>query len=138
MSDPFVGNNRARGMGSSAFRWFGSVVLCLLALSAARAGDSFLEGTYLRGKVCTGHDQDVEPLRVKITPSEIIYRGGTCTIDQRSGAETSVTMRVSCHFHNGLVLASDISFTKRDDNTIDMAQKDGSYNAVLNRCPVAP
>ena len=35
----------------------------------------------------------------------------------------------------GLVLSSDISFTMRDDKTVDMAQKDGSYNAVLKRCP---
>jgi hypothetical protein len=125
-------------MGILAIRWLGLAAWGLLALSAAQAGDSFLEGTYLRGKACTGQDQDVEPLRVKITPSEIMYRGGICTIDHRNGTETSVTMRVSCHFDNGLVLVSDISFTRRDNNTIDMAQKDGSYNAVLNRCPATP
>jgi hypothetical protein len=33
------------------------------------------------------------------------------------------------------VVSDRISFTVRDSNTLDMAQKDGSYKAVLNRCP---
>jgi len=33
------------------------------------------------------------------------------------------------------VLSSGVTFTKKDDNTFDMAQQEGTYRAVLHRCP---
>jgi hypothetical protein len=116
--------------------WLALAAALPLLSSQGWAGGSFvLEGTYLRGQACTGQDDDVDPLRVKITPNEIVYRGGACSIDDRAQLEKTITMRVNCRFDSGLVLSSDISFTIRDDKTVDMAQKDGSYNAVLKRCP---
>jgi hypothetical protein len=113
----------------------GGAAVTLLSGSTWAGGSFVLEGTYLRGQTCTGQDDDVDPLRVKITRHEIVYRGGICSIDDRAEFEKTVTLRVNCRFDSGLVLSSDISFTMRDDKTVDMAQKDGSYNAVLKRCP---
>ena len=48
---------------------------------------------------------------MKITRSEIVYRGGICSIDDRAEFEKTVTLRVNCRFDSGLVLSSDISFT---------------------------
>ena len=130
----------ALGMGTGAFR-MGLIALAAAippALGPAWAGGSVvLEGTYLRDRICTGRDDNAEPVRVKITHDSILYRGGACSIGDRSEAANSVTMRVNCRFDSGLVLSSDISFTVRDDKTVDMTQKDGSYTAVLKRCPGA-
>ena len=112
-----------------------AAALPLLSSPAWTGGSFVLEGTYLRGQACTGHDDNADPLRVKITRNEIVYRGGICSIDDRAELEKTIVMRVNCRFDSGLVLSSDISFTMRDDKTVDMAQKDGSYNAVLKRCP---
>ena len=96
-----------------------------------------MEGNFLRNQVCEGDGSDSEPLRVKITTDQIFYVGGVCAIDDRKLDESSITltMRVTCKFKSGTVLSSSIRFTKRDETTVDMAQVDGSYRAVLNRCP---
>jgi hypothetical protein len=44
-------------------------------------------------------------------------------------------MRLTCKFKSGAVLSSGVTFTKKDDNTLDMAQQEGTYRAVLHRCP---
>jgi hypothetical protein len=44
-------------------------------------------------------------------------------------------MKVTCKFKSGAVMSSAISFTKKDANTLDMAQQGGgTYKAVLHRC----
>ena len=45
-------------------------------------------------------------------------------------------MRVTCKFKtSGAVMASAVTFTKKDNDTFDMAQQEGTYKAVLHRCP---
>ncbi len=109
---------------------------CALTLNAAQAGDALLiDGTYLRNQVCSGDTNDTDARLVKITAKEIYHAGGVCTIDDRREDGKTVTMRVSCKFKSGAILSSSISFTLRDDKTLDMEQLDGSFKAVLSRCP---
>ena len=105
-------------------------------LPAAQAGELFtMEGNFLRNQVCEGDGSDNEQLRVKITKDQIFYVGGVYSIDERKLETVTFTMRVTCKFKSGTVLSSSITFTRRDETTVDMAQVDGSYKAVLNRCP---
>jgi hypothetical protein len=72
---------------------------------------------------------------VKITPQQISYASGVCSIDDQKIDGKKTSLRVTCKFLSGAVMSSDINFSTRDEKTLDMAQQDGSYKAVLHRCP---
>jgi hypothetical protein len=116
--------------------------VCVLAaglammLGPALAGGSFVfEGTYLQNKPCEGDGSDAMLLRVTITAQEITYAGGVCSIDDKRQDGDRLWMRVTCKFTSGVVVSDNISFTVKDDKTLSMAQQDGIYTSVLNRCP---
>jgi hypothetical protein len=107
-----------------------------MMLGSALAGDSFVfEGTYLQNKPCQGDGSDAMLLRVTITPREITYAGGVCAIDDKRQDGNKLSLHVTCKFKSGVIVSDNISFTVQDDRTLSMAQQDGSYTAVLNRCP---
>jgi len=98
-------------------------------------GDFPIEGVYTQNEVCRGDGSKQEFLRVKITSQDVSYAGGICSIDTRQQDADKVSMKVTCKFKSGSVLSSTISFTKKDNVTLDMAQQGGTYKAVLHRCP---
>jgi hypothetical protein len=97
-------------------------------------GDFPLEGVFTQNEVCRGDGSQQEFLKVKITPKDVSYSGGVCSIDMRQLDGKTMAMRVTCKFTSGAVMASSVSFTMKDSNTFDMAQQDGTYRAVLHRC----
>src|SRR5262245_57808872 len=112
----------------------GAAGLVLLS-GLAFGGEEFaLEGTYLRNQICNGDGSEGQRRLVKITPDQIFHADGICSIDDRQREDKSFTLRVSCKFKSGNILSSSIKFTQRDRDTIDMAQQDGSFKAVLYRC----
>jgi len=112
-----------------------SAVLVMLSSSALAEGDFPIEGVYTQNEVCRGDGSKQEFLRVKITSQDVSYAGGICSIDTRQQDADKVSMKVTCKFKSGSVLSSTISFTKKDNVTLDMAQQGGTYKAVLHRCP---
>ena len=111
-----------------------SAGLALFLNSAWADGDFPIEGAYTQNEACRGDGSKQEFLRVKITPQDVFYAGGICSIDTRQQDADTVAMKVTCKFKSGAVMSSTISFTKKDNNTFDMAQQDGTYKAVLHRC----
>jgi hypothetical protein len=111
-----------------------SAVLAILWNSAWAEGDFLIEGVYTQNEACRGDGSKQEFLRVKITSQDVSYSGGICSIDTRQQDADKVDMKVTCKFKSGAVMSSTISFTKKDSNTLDMAQQDGTYKAVLHRC----
>jgi hypothetical protein len=106
-----------------------------IILTCAHAQGTFpLEGIFTQNEVCKGDGSQQQFLRVKITPNDVSYSGGVCTIDNKQLDGNIMAMRVTCKFSSGAVMASSISFTMKDNNTFDMAQQDGTYRAVLHRC----
>jgi hypothetical protein len=115
----------------------GTLALAGLAmiLDCALAQGGFpLEGIFTQNEVCRGDGSQQQFLRVKITPNDVSYSGGVCTIDTKQLDGNIMAMRVTCKFTSGAVMASSISFTMKDNDTFDMAQQDGTYRAVLHRC----
>jgi len=112
----------------------GAVALVIADVAPAQEQGN-IEGTYLQNQACRGDGRDPEFLRVKITGNEIVHSGGVCSIDNRQQDGKKISLRVTCKFKSGTVLSDTISFTLRDDKTMDMTQQHGSYTAVLNRCP---
>jgi hypothetical protein len=104
-------------------------------LNCAWAEGNFpLEGVFTQNEPCKGDGSKQQYTRVKITPQDVSYSGGVCSIDTRDLQGSTMAMRVTCKFTSGAVMGSSISFTMKDDNTFDMAQTDGTYRAVLHRC----
>jgi hypothetical protein len=114
----------------------GSVItLSMARTSAAAEGDIPIEGTFTQNEPCKGDGSQQKFKVVKITPTDVSYSGGVCSIDDKQQDGNNLAMRVTCKFKSGAVLASAVTFTQKDTNTFDMAQQDGTYRAVLYRCP---
>jgi hypothetical protein len=115
---------------------FGLTVGVGLVVGCALADGVFpIEGVYTQNEPCRGDGGKQEFLRVKVTPQEVSYAGGKCSIDDRQQDGDKLAMRVTCRFTSGAVLGSAITFTKTDNNTFAMAQVGGTYKAILHRCP---
>jgi hypothetical protein len=111
------------------------LVACGAVVAASDATAYQLEGTYLQGKACRGDVRDPKPLKVTIAPDEITYSGGKCTVSDKRENDKVIIVRAACKQRSGTVLAGDVTFTFRNDNEIEMVNKDQNYSAVLYRCP---
>jgi hypothetical protein len=112
-----------------------AMILGIARDSAAADGDIPIEGTFTQNEPCRGDGSQQKFQVVKITPKDVSYSGGVCSIDDKQQDGNNLSMRVTCKFKSGAVLASAVTFTQKDSNTFDMAQQDGTYRAVLYRCP---
>ena len=140
VGDMLTGGERDSGKRRGGKRTFavgaGSAMILAMILNCAFAeGDFPIEGIYTQNELCRGDGSQQEFLRVKVTAQVVSYSGGVCSIDSKQQDGDSLAMRVTCKFSSGAVMASAVTFTKKDNNTFDMAQNEGTYKAVLHRCP---
>ena len=110
-------------------------VAATLTATAQAEDRLLLNGTYLQNKPCLGDGTDLKALLVKITPKEIEYSGGQCSIDDQRHKGNSVTMRTTCKTRRGAIMSGDVTFSLREDGTISLVDQDRSYRAVLYKCP---
>jgi len=117
-------------------------VLCVVALTmlgnvaTALGEDDFpLVGTYTENQVCKGDASDAGVSRVKITPRDIDSAFGLCTILDKKRAGNSFAVHVECRGPGGSQMLGDVNFSLRDDKTVDFADQDQTYKAVLYKCP---
>lgn len=94
-----------------------------------------IEGQYLQNRPCTGTRTDPEGLKVTITSQQIMHSGGVCSIESRRNEGDKTILAVSCKFRSGAVMGANIELARRDANSLQMDQQDGSFRAVLHRCP---
>jgi hypothetical protein len=120
----------------------GVVVVSVLALAASgpagvelRAADDFpIAGSYTENKTCAEADASV--VRVRITANDIESPiMGLCTIRGRKRDGTRFFVQVECQGAGGAVMVGDVSFTITSDKTLDFADQDNTYKAVLHKCP---
>ena len=128
---------RTRGVSGfcRASTWTVGAALAMVWNCALAEGDFAIEGTFTQNEVCRGDGSKQQFALVKVTPQDVSYSGGVCTIDSKQLSGNSLSMRLTCKFTSGAVLSSGVTFIKKDDNTLDMAQQEGTYRAVLHRCP---
>jgi hypothetical protein len=112
-----------------------ALTLSLACATAWAQGNFPIEGTFTQNEACKDVAGKQKFLAVTITPKDVSYAGGVCTIDDKKLDGDTMAMRVTCKFKSGAVLSSAITFMRKDDNTFNMAQQDGTYRAVLYRCP---
>jgi hypothetical protein len=123
-----------RSRNGPASKWAAAVVALAAMVGNPTLADEF-SGTYVQNRPCHGDGTDPKPLIVKITPDEIDYRGGVCSLSDRRQDGNTISARATCKSKNGAILSGDITLTLRADKNLDMVDQDKSYTSVLNRCP---
>lgn len=113
----------------------GVVVIAPLATPVLGEDDFPIAGTYTENQPCKGDASDANASRVKITARDIDSVFGLCTIVKKSRDGNTFAVHVECKGPGGSQMLGDISFTLREDKTIDFSDQDKTYKAVLHRCP---
>jgi hypothetical protein len=106
--------------------------LVIFMACSARCDDFPLLGTYTENQPCEGADASVA--RVKITAREIDSAFGLCSILDIKHEGNTYAVHVDCKGPGGTPMLGDISFTVREDKTIDFSDQDQTYKAVLYKC----
>lgn len=109
------------------------VALAAFATPVLAVDDFPLVGTYTENEPCASAGSDVA--RVKITLRDIDSAFGLCTILDRRREGDTFSVHVECKGAGGSEMMGDINFTLRADKTIDFADQDNTYKAVLHKCP---
>ncbi|MCC6890778.1 MAG: hypothetical protein IT536_19810 [Hyphomicrobiales bacterium] len=103
---------------------------------AATADDEFpIVGTYLRDMACTGSGAHRPDLLVTITERRIESPMGVCNILSRKRVGRAISAHVECKVGGDQTVLGDVTFTIRDDKTIDFEDQDHTSDATLHRCP---
>jgi hypothetical protein len=114
-------------------------VLVILTVAAATmtpvwAQDDFpITGTYTENAACAGAAPGV--VRVKITARDIDSPIlGLCSILGKKRDGNKISVHVECKGPGGATMLGDVVFTIKDDKTLDFADQDNTYKAVLHKC----
>ena len=109
-------------------------IAVLATLSLPLAADDFpLVGSYTENEPCTANSPVNS--RVTITPTEIDSPMGHCKILEVKRNGNTFTVQVECSGPAGNQMLGNVTFTVREDQTIDFSDQDQSYKSVLHRCP---
>ena len=113
-----------------------SIMLALLAAPVPVAGeDDFpITGTYMQNQTCKGDGSDRADLRVKITRKDIESNMGYCTILHTKREGKTIAAQVECRIPSGDVILGDVTFTPREEGTLDFEDQDHTSSAVLYKC----
>lgn len=129
-----------RGWETTVIKSFGvgaGILALAVAATQVRSEDDFgIIGTYTENQVCKNDASDANASRVKISQEEIessVF--GLCTIRDRKREGNKISVHVECKGPGGSVMLGEVSFTIRDANTLDFADQDNTYKAVLYKCP---
>jgi hypothetical protein len=115
----------------------GAALVAGVGTIQSRAQDDFpIVGTYTENVACKGDGSDASVPRVKIGIKEIdssVF--GLCTVLERKRDGGKFSVHVECKGPGGAVMLGDVNFTIKDDKTLDFADQDQTYKAVLYKCP---
>jgi hypothetical protein len=112
-----------------------AIVTLLVVNQPVLAEDDFpIVGTYLRDIVCKGNGSDRPDLMVTITPKRIESPMGSCNILSRKRADRTISAHVECKIPGDQLILGDVTFTIRDNKTLDFEDQDHTSDATLHRC----
>ena len=114
------------------FTVLGIVALASFATQVLGEDDFPIVGTYTENTPCTGDGPNAA--RVTITAHEIDSAFGLCAILSRQREGPAFAVRVQCKSPDGTQMLGDVSFTPRDDKTIDFSDLHQTYKATLYKC----
>jgi hypothetical protein len=112
-----------------------TLIAVLLINQAVVAEEDFpIVGTYMRDIVCTGNGSQRPDLLVTITPKRIESPMGSCNILSRKRAGQAISAHVECKVPGDQLILGDVTFTIRDEKTLDFEDQDHTSDATLHRC----
>src|SRR5438045_1935053 len=92
-----------------------------------------IAGTYTENTPCDRADANV--VRVKITDQDIDSAVlGLCSILQEKRDGDKIFLHLECKAPGGASMLGDVALTVKADNTLDFADQDNTYKAVLYKC----
>ena len=112
-----------------------ALIALLLVCPPLAAEDDFpIVGTYLRDIVCTGNGSHRPDLKVTITQTRIESPMGSCNILSRKRVGKAISAHLECKVPGDQLILGDVTFTIRDDKTLDFEDQDHTSDATLHRC----
>jgi hypothetical protein len=114
----------------------GLAFIAVLFVNQAVLGeDDFpIVGTYMRDIACTGNGSQRPDLLVTITPKRIESPMGSCSILSRKRSGKAISAHVECKVPGDQLILGDVTFTIRDEKTLDFEDQDHTSDATLYRC----
>jgi hypothetical protein len=110
------------------------IVLLLLNQPVLGEDDFPIAGTYMRDIACAGNGSHRPDLLVKITQQRIESPMGTCNILSRTRAGAAISAHVECKVPGDQLILGDVTFTIRDEKTLDFEDQDHTPDGTLHRC----
>ena len=101
---------------------------------AAGEDDFPIVGTYTRDVQCRSTGAARPDLLVKITRREIASNLGICEILNRKRSGKVFSIHVGCKAPGDQLILGDVTFTIRDEKTLDFEDQDHTSDAVLHKC----
>ena len=112
-----------------------TLVALLVANQPVVGEDDFpIAGTYMRDMACAGNGSHRPDLLVTITRRQIASPMGTCNILSRRRVGPAISAQVECKVPGDQLILGDVTFTIRDDRTLDFEDQDHTSDATLHRC----
>ena len=113
-----------------------AVVAMIAGASMPAFGDEEfpIVGVYTKDEACKGDASRRADLQVKITRQNIESSMGSCAILNKRRNGRAYLIQVECKMPGDLTLLGDVTFTQRDENTLDFDDQDHTSPAVLHRC----
>ena len=112
-----------------------ALVALLLISEPILAEDDFpIVGIYMRDIACTGNGSQRPDLLVRITHKQIESPMGTCNILSRKRVGKAISAHVECKVPGDQLILGDVTFTVRDERTLDFEDQDHTSDATLHRC----
>jgi len=111
-----------------------AAILLVTAGTPADCEDKFpLTGDYTQNRPCKGDGNDPAEIQVKISPSEIVSKVTSCTIQKVRQEGNTIEAQVECQFPVS-PLVGNVLFTARADGAISFIDREKNYHAILYRC----
>ena len=116
------------------------LIIALIGIGAACApaaaqDDAALIGTYTQKHACKGDGSDTPKDLVKITDTMADSNFGPCTFgSDRAWNGKTLKATSTCKNKTGAEYDVKLSFTLKDDKTVDFLEEGSQYKSVLYRC----
>jgi hypothetical protein len=129
------------GLEKAVHKWIGLVLGAIavagMGVTQTNAEEDFpIVGIYAENVPCKGDASDAGVPQVKISLQEIessVF--GLCKIVTKKREGKTISVHVECKGPGGATMLGDVTFTLKDNGTLDFADQDNSYQAVLYKCP---
>lgn len=112
----------------------GSAAAPAVAQSADK-NQAKLLGTYTQNVQCKGDGSDDGKKLVKIGDKEVDSNFGPCMLSDKQWSGNMLKANAACRSKSGSTVDIQLSFTLKDDSTVDFLEESSQYKSVLYRCP---